>query len=183
MIYTVQRRPSLCHGADAAIRTGRESEGGLPMEVSSIFVDGEQEALRFKWIESEKAGFDLGETAIRNWVQCHWWGYLRAALAGAPSGQALLGRAGPRRLRPPATQVRRKHPSPRPHPRPPQSRAGKPRRHLLGAPLGHCDGAGPENPRSPRHQQPPSRRPLRPSRPNLIRLIAPLRRSPESPAP
>ena len=58
--------------------TGRESEGGLPVEVSSIFIDGEQEALRFKWIESEKAGFDLGETAIRRWVQCHWWGYLRA---------------------------------------------------------------------------------------------------------
>jgi hypothetical protein len=52
--------------------------GGLPMDMSSVFVDGEQEALRFKWIESEKAGFDLGETAIRRWVQCHWWGYLRA---------------------------------------------------------------------------------------------------------
>ena len=48
------------------------------MDMSSVFVDGEQEALRFKWIESEKAGFDLGETAIRRWVQCHWWGYLRA---------------------------------------------------------------------------------------------------------
>src|ERR1700755_810007 len=48
------------------------------MEVSSVFIDGEQEALRFKWIESEKAGFDLGEAAIRRWVQCHWWGYLRA---------------------------------------------------------------------------------------------------------
>ena len=48
------------------------------MEVSSVFVDGEQEALRFKWIESEKAGFDLGEAAIRRWVQCHWCGYLRA---------------------------------------------------------------------------------------------------------
>jgi hypothetical protein len=48
------------------------------MEKSSVFVDGEQEALRFKWIESEKAGCDLGEAAIRRWVQCHWWGYLRA---------------------------------------------------------------------------------------------------------
>jgi hypothetical protein len=48
------------------------------MEKSSVYVDGEQEALRFKWIESEKAGHDLGETAIRRWVQCHWWGYLRA---------------------------------------------------------------------------------------------------------
>jgi hypothetical protein len=48
------------------------------MEKSSVYVDGDEEALRFKWIESEKAGFDLGEVAIRKWVQCHWWGYLRA---------------------------------------------------------------------------------------------------------
>ena len=48
------------------------------MQTSSVYVDGEQEALRFKWIESEKAGCDLGEAAIRRWVQCHWWGYLRA---------------------------------------------------------------------------------------------------------
>src|SRR3989454_5525812 len=49
-----------------------------PMEKSSVYIDGEQEALRFKWIESEKAGHDLGEFAIRRWVQNHWWGYLRA---------------------------------------------------------------------------------------------------------
>ena len=48
------------------------------MEKSSVYIDGEQEALRYKWIESEKAGFDLGEAAIRRWVQNHWWGYLRA---------------------------------------------------------------------------------------------------------
>lgn len=48
------------------------------MEKSSVYVDGEQEALKFKWIESEKAGHDLGEAAIHRWVQCHWWGYLRA---------------------------------------------------------------------------------------------------------
>src|SRR5437867_5954598 len=48
------------------------------MDISSVFDDGEQEALRFKWIESEKAGYDLGEGAIRRWVQCHWWGFLRA---------------------------------------------------------------------------------------------------------
>jgi len=44
----------------------------------SIYADCEAEAARFKWIESEKAGFDLGETAIRNWVKDHWSGYLRA---------------------------------------------------------------------------------------------------------
>ena len=48
------------------------------MEKSSVYVDGEQEALRYKWIESEKAGCDLGEAAIRRWVQCHWGGCLRA---------------------------------------------------------------------------------------------------------
>ena len=48
------------------------------MEKCSVYFDCEQEALRFKWIESEKAGCDLGESAIRRWVQNHWWGYLRA---------------------------------------------------------------------------------------------------------
>jgi len=47
-------------------------------EKCSIHVEGEKEALRFKWIESEKAGRDLGEEAIRRWVQMHWWGCLRA---------------------------------------------------------------------------------------------------------
>ena len=48
------------------------------VEKASVYADGEQEALRYKWIESEKAGHDLGEAAIRRWVQNHWWGYLRA---------------------------------------------------------------------------------------------------------
>jgi hypothetical protein len=45
---------------------------------SSVWTDWEKEANRFKWIESEKAGCDLGEQAIRRWVKEHWWGYLRA---------------------------------------------------------------------------------------------------------
>jgi hypothetical protein len=48
------------------------------MERVSVYQDCEKEAAQFKWIESEKAGRDLGEAAIRRWVQCHWWGYLRA---------------------------------------------------------------------------------------------------------
>jgi hypothetical protein len=35
------------------------------------------EAERHKWIESEKAGRDLGEWAIRCWVREHWNGFLR----------------------------------------------------------------------------------------------------------
>lgn len=48
------------------------------MEPVSIHTEGEKEAQAFKWIESEKAGKDLGEDAIRRWVKNHWWGYLRA---------------------------------------------------------------------------------------------------------
>lgn len=48
------------------------------MEKASVYVESELEALRYKWIESEKAGRDLGEVALRRWVQQHWWGYLRA---------------------------------------------------------------------------------------------------------
>ncbi len=48
------------------------------MEKCYVYQDCEEEAQRFKWIESEKAGHDLGEMAVRHWVQKHWWGYLRA---------------------------------------------------------------------------------------------------------
>jgi hypothetical protein len=48
------------------------------VEKLSVYIDSDQEADRFKWIESEKAGCDLGESAIRRWVQQHWCGYLRA---------------------------------------------------------------------------------------------------------
>lgn len=48
------------------------------MERSSVYMEGEREAERHKWIESEKAGRDLGEHALRQWVRDHWWDYLRA---------------------------------------------------------------------------------------------------------
>jgi hypothetical protein len=51
---------------------------GAALERCSVYKDCEDEAQRFKWIESEKAGRDLGEAAISRWVQHHWWGYLRA---------------------------------------------------------------------------------------------------------
>ena len=45
---------------------------------SSVYTECEHEIDRYKWIESEKAGRDLGEIAVRRWVKEHWWGYLRA---------------------------------------------------------------------------------------------------------
>jgi hypothetical protein len=44
----------------------------------SIYEDCQRETDRHKWIESEKAGQDLGEVAVRQWVKQHWCGYLRA---------------------------------------------------------------------------------------------------------
>ena len=43
----------------------------------SLHQCAEEEALQFKWIESQKAGHDLGETAIRTWIGQHWRGFLR----------------------------------------------------------------------------------------------------------
>ncbi len=51
--------------------------GSFPESRMSLHEYGEQEAQRFKWIESEKAGRDLGEAAIRTWIRQHWNGFLR----------------------------------------------------------------------------------------------------------
>lgn len=64
--------------AFATFGRGANQPGGACVAVFSIYDDSEAEAARFKWIESEKAGFDLGEEAIRKWVKDHWSGYLRA---------------------------------------------------------------------------------------------------------
>lgn len=51
---------------------------GTFAEVCSVFADGREEALRHKWIESQRANRDLGEEAIRQWVRAYWWEYIRA---------------------------------------------------------------------------------------------------------
>jgi hypothetical protein len=54
------------------------SEAIRPEECWSVHDVGEKEAKRHKWIESQKAGRDLGEWAIRCWVREHWNDFLRA---------------------------------------------------------------------------------------------------------
>jgi hypothetical protein len=44
----------------------------------SVHVDSIDEIARYKWIESERAGYDLGDKAVREWIAVHWCGYLRA---------------------------------------------------------------------------------------------------------
>jgi hypothetical protein len=49
-----------------------------PVPRLSVYTDCKVEIDRFKWIESERVGYDLGESAVRQWVKDHWRGYLRA---------------------------------------------------------------------------------------------------------
>src|SRR3954447_10715022 len=56
-----------------------EAHDRLPaVATKSVYDDCIEEENRHKWIESEKAGYDLGEGCIRQWVKKHWTGYLRA---------------------------------------------------------------------------------------------------------
>ena len=59
------------------------------MSRQSIHECGIIEAMRYKWIESEKAGRDLGDSAIRNWVSQHWNGFLRARWLEHLEGKAF----------------------------------------------------------------------------------------------
>ena len=83
------------HTATATLcEPGQPAGGPSSVAVLSIYTDCRAEADRFKWIESEKAGRDLGEGAIKRWVQDHWWGYLRARWL-EHRARSLLERARP----------------------------------------------------------------------------------------
>lgn len=43
----------------------------------SLYEEAHAEALRHKWIESQKHGRDLGESAIRDWYRRYWRLYCR----------------------------------------------------------------------------------------------------------
>jgi len=53
-----------------------------PLARSSVYQDflaERQEILRYKWLESEKAGYDIGfERALLNWVRFHRQDWRRA---------------------------------------------------------------------------------------------------------
>ncbi len=49
--------------------------------------DAREEAERFRWIESEKAGHDLGDEAIRQWVGRHWHAFVRGRAIEHLSGR------------------------------------------------------------------------------------------------
>jgi CheY-like chemotaxis protein len=47
------------------------------IEVKSIFEEASREAYRHKWIESEKAGYDIGDGAIEDWHRRFWHKFVR----------------------------------------------------------------------------------------------------------
>ena len=72
----LERAMGFCSAAMKA-RTVATAPAIPPNVRLSVHDRGAFEAQRFKWIESEKAGHDLGEWAIRCWVRHHWNGFLR----------------------------------------------------------------------------------------------------------
>ena len=61
----------------AAVNAQTRPEPAAP-PVKSLCKHSYLEALRYKWIESEKAGYDLGDRAIGDWLTRHWHGWCRA---------------------------------------------------------------------------------------------------------
>ncbi len=49
-----------------------------PREGRSLYVCAEAEAQAYRWIQCQQAGYDLGPSTIREWVELHWSGFLRA---------------------------------------------------------------------------------------------------------
>ncbi len=53
----------------------RNVPDGTP--VKGIFEEASREAFRHKWIESEKAGYDIGDGAIEDWHKRYWQRFIR----------------------------------------------------------------------------------------------------------
>jgi hypothetical protein len=53
------------------------AQGRRSNRAASIYDEALREANRHKWIESQKHGRDLGDTAIGDWFRKHWRSYCR----------------------------------------------------------------------------------------------------------
>ncbi len=60
--------------SNAALRRRNIPEG---TPINSIFEEASREAYRHKWIESEKAGYDIGDGAIEDWHRRYWHRFVR----------------------------------------------------------------------------------------------------------
>ena len=46
-------------------------------EARSVYHEAWIEALKHKWIESQKSGYDVGSSAIHNWYNLYWYRFCR----------------------------------------------------------------------------------------------------------
>ncbi len=69
-----KNRISVRQFAGAAGR-GRNIPAGV--QVESVFDAASGEAYRHKWIESERAGYDIGDKAIEDWHRRYWHRFIR----------------------------------------------------------------------------------------------------------
>ena len=58
------------------------------MEARSIYDEGFREAERHKWIESQKYGRDMGQSALRDWYDRFWPSYCRSKVLEHLRGQS-----------------------------------------------------------------------------------------------
>ena len=65
----------------SAMSTSADANNGKPSAArsrdSQLFRLALLEAEKHKWIESQKAGRDLGEAALRDWSRRYWWRWCR----------------------------------------------------------------------------------------------------------
>ena len=62
----------------------------------SVFEEAERAALEHKWLESEKAGRDLGPDAVRHWSRAHWLRFYRYRFVQHLRGQVYFREFHPR---------------------------------------------------------------------------------------
>jgi hypothetical protein len=89
-----QRRSRMVQGVESAM-----SETGIVDRVTdgrSVYEQADQEVQVHKWIESEKAGRDLGQEAVKNWSRSHWLRFYRWRLVQHLRGEVYFREFHPR---------------------------------------------------------------------------------------
>ena len=74
----------MCTNSQTVLSARRRRDGEL-------FSLAMREAEKHKWIESEKAGRDLGEAALWDWSRRHWWRWCRDRWIEHLSGERYWG--------------------------------------------------------------------------------------------
>ena len=64
-------------GQNKASGTMTFSHSSFAREKRSLYHEAWVEALKHKWIESQKYGYDLGEKAIHDWYRLYWYRFCR----------------------------------------------------------------------------------------------------------